>query len=180
MRMGVVFAAAALTVTAGIAGCGGSAGSPQALPSLSPAASASPSPSPVPTGVQAPTAQGAADFARNWYAQIEKAFATKDPGLVEALSAPGCETCARYIASLKKLRQNNERATGATFKLIFAEAPAVAGDTADVSVMYDAPEAIRYDSAGNVIRREPAMKGVQEQVVLRRSGTSWLVVEVQG
>jgi hypothetical protein len=178
MRTGVVFAAAALTVTAGVVGCGGSAGSPQALPSLSPAASASPPPSPVPTGVQAPTAQGAAEFVRFFYGQIERGFAVRDPQLVAALSLPSCTACGNYIRSMTKLRANNERAEGFKITLKSAVAPADTGRQARVDVSWSYPGATRYDASGKVIRREPATRGIEEQVDLVRVGDEWRVTEI--
>jgi hypothetical protein len=179
MRTGVLFATAALTVTAGVAACGGAAGEPQALPSLSPAASASPSPSPVPSGIQAPTAQGAADFVRFFYGQIERGFATKNPQLVAEHSEPGCSSCANYVRSMTKLRDNNERVAG--FKIIInnAVAPGDTGNDARVDISWNTPATTRYDAAGNVIRREPAASGIEEQVNLVRSAGEWRVKEIQ-
>jgi hypothetical protein len=178
MRTGVLFATAALTVTAGVAGCGGAAGEPQALPSLSVAGSPSASPRPFPTGIQAPTADGAADFVRFFYGQIERGFAVRDPQLVASLSLPTCTACGNYIRSMTKLRDNNERAEGFKITLKSAVAPADAGHEARVDVNWSYPGATRYDESGKVIRKEPATRGIEEQVDLVRVGDEWRVKEI--
>jgi hypothetical protein len=180
MRMGVVFAAAALTVTAGVAGCGGSAGSPQALPSLSPAASASPPPSPVPTGVQASTTspEAAAEFAKFFYAEIEQAFATKDPERIARLSLPSCRTCAAYVTSIKKLRDNGERLEGGQFKIKFAAAPGLENGKASVDVQWVYSGSIRYAANGSVIRRTASLPA-EEEVDLVSSGVGWRIAAVK-
>ena len=87
--------------------CGGSSESgPRVLPSVSVSPSASASASAVPTGINAPTAQGAADFVRFFYAEITRAFAERDPSAVQRLSTDSCDTCRQYVTSLTKLRDN--------------------------------------------------------------------------
>jgi hypothetical protein len=181
MRTGVVFAAAALTVTAGVAGCGGSAGSPQALPSLSPAASASPSPSPVPTGAQAPTAQGATDFVRFFYSEITRGYQERDPQIVSALSLPTCKTCKLYIDSITTLRNEDQRFTGGGFKIKFAVAPGDTGtsESARVDVGFDFNEAIVYAANGHVVDTTPAQPGVEEEVALNRVDGNWRVATLK-
>jgi hypothetical protein len=177
MRMGVVFAAAALTVTAGVAGCGGSAGSPQALPSLSPAASASPSPSPVPSGIQAPTAQGAADFVRFFYAQIGQAFLTKNPDLIARLSTPGCQSCQTFVASVTRLRDRDEHVDRFAIHVRFAVAGPVTNGRASVDAGWDADAVTRFDASNKVISVEPGLAGVEEHLELQRSGETWRVMQ---
>ena len=64
------------------------------------AAALPPSPSPSATGPALPvdakarTGAGAKAFARHWVASLNYASATGDTGALEAVSAPGCETCA--------------------------------------------------------------------------------------
>jgi hypothetical protein len=160
---------------------GSSADEPPILPSLSASPSASSSaPTAMPTGRDAPTAQGAAEFAKYFYSQIETAFATRDPSLVSGLSAPGCTSCRQYVQSLTKLRNNNERVEG--FDIVVSAAIAPASTTpveTRVDVVWSYGGAKRYDAEGRLIREEPPTKGIEEQVNLVRLGNSWRVAEIK-
>lgn len=149
--------------------------SPRPSPSPTPSPSASPTVSAVPTAAQAATPEGAAAFARFWYAEIERAFVERDPEIVRRLSAPGCAACSRFVASLTNLRDNNERTEGVVYMIVAAEAQAISGNTTRVAVVYNGPPTVRYDASGQVIRREPAATMVAEELGLIRSGESWLV-----
>ena len=171
-----------LLVAALAAGCGEDQEQPQALPSVAvTTATTAPSPTsaPVPTEAQAETPQGAAAFARFFYAEVQRAFAEKDPVIVERLSAPDCETCDLFVNSLTKLRDNNESASSVRYDIKAAESPAVEGDKVIVTVLYDGPAVQRFDAAGAVISEEPAVVDAQEQMVLVRGAEGWLVSEIQ-
>lgn len=166
-------------VAAVLAGCSGEDPPAVTLPPLSVAPSPSaPSAQPVPTAAQAATPQGAAEFARFFYAQIEQAFVTRDPDRIAVLSASGCEACQAYIASLTSLRDENE---SVRFDLEVIAADAPAGDmstSARVTVIYNSGGSIRYDANGAEIAREPARRNAEQTVMLVRIDGTWKVREV--
>jgi hypothetical protein len=173
--------AAGLVLVLGLVACSDDPGEPSALPTLgsSPSASASPEPEATPTGMNAPTPEGAAEFARHFYSQVELAYQRKDPNLIQRLSAPGCVACERFVASVSRLRDNDERVEGLLYEISFAQAPATHGKEARVDVIYDGPEVVRYDSEGRVVNREPGAVKAEEQVNLVRSPSGgWLVAEI--
>jgi hypothetical protein len=181
-----IMRALALTLAAltALSGCGGSsAEKPRALPAISgsPSASAAPTQaaSDVPAEAKAATSAGAEAFARFFYAEIRHAFETKNPELVRALSAPGCAACDRYVNSLTRLRDNNERMGEYGVRVLSAIAPAVSGATARVDVSWASPEVVRYDAQGKVIHREGPFVRVDDQMSLLRRGDGWLVVELK-
>lgn len=177
MRALVLTLAAAFAVSA----CGGSSGAqPRTLPDVSTSPTASPTADvtapAVPAEAQAATSAGAEGFARFFYAQLVAAFDRKDPELIRAMSASGCESCDRYIRSLTKLRDNNERVEGFTVAVVDAVAPAVEGDKARVDVSWMTPDvAVRYDANGKVIFRDGPYKRVDDEFKLLRHGNSWLI-----
>jgi hypothetical protein len=170
--------ALALVAAAAVAGCGGSSGeAPRALPSVSPSPVAVASPTP--TGKDAPTPEGAAEFVRYFYGQIEHAFAAKDPQAVASLSLPGCVSCQNYIRSLTRLRDRNERVVGFHIKIVDAVAPAIENaKLARVDVFWNYGGAVRYDASGKVLVQERPRSGIEEQVNLSRVGASWRVAEI--
>lgn len=171
--MGVRRELAAALLLLSLVGCGkGASSQVSSLPRLSAA------PSPVAATVSEANPAGAAEFARHFYAQITRAFATADPSLVSALARPGCVVCARYIGTLTKLRNNHERTTPVTFTVHFAAAPPTDGKTARVDVQFDVPASTRYDSAGRVIYREQASVRVNETLKLVWVGRGWLVEDI--
>lgn len=163
---------------AALVACSGGGGKAVVLPKISASSPASASPDPVPTAAKAPTPEGAAAFARFFYARVTEAFAAKDPSLLAVLSEPGCKTCQRYLASLTRLRDRNERVTPVVFQILFAEAPSNNGMTARVDVQYNAPATTRYDSSGRVIYQEKAAARVNETVELVRRAGAWKIAEI--
>lgn len=178
--MGVRTVSAVLLLALSVSACSDDPGEPSALPTLdpSPTASASVEPEPAPTGIDAPTPEGAAEFARFFYSQVELAYSQKDPTLVERLSAPGCTTCQAFIDTLVDIRDSGDRYEGVQYEITFAEAPALEGDEARVTIIYNGPEVVRYDPTGRVLATEPAVQGFEEELGLVRSGDSWLVAEL--
>jgi hypothetical protein len=172
-------AVAVVALTAALTGCSSDAELPSTLPSLSTTPSAVPTVSPLPSAISAPTPEGAGAFARFWYQQVELAFATKDPALVEKLSAPGCVACEAFRDSVAQLQRDGGRVEGLRFELRAAETRPLEGNAAVVDVVYDAPETVSYDADGAVDLREPAVRFAEESMRLVRSPSgSWLVAEI--
>ena len=73
-----------LLVAALATGCGSEDETPRALPSIAASVTPAPSPTPapVPSEAQAETPQGAAAFARFWYAEVQRAYEVEDPDIV--------------------------------------------------------------------------------------------------
>jgi hypothetical protein len=168
-----------------LSGCNSDAAEPAPLPSVdaSGLAESSPSPSPSPTpaveavppAAQEPTPDGAAAFARFFYAAVTRGYAEKDPEVVQQLSAPGCSACERFVASMTALRDDGETVTPVVYNIVSAEAPGFDGTKARVDVMYNSPEIVRRDRSGNIIRTEPDVTGFLEQLTLVRGPSGWLV-----
>lgn len=178
--MSVRSVTAALVVGLCLAACSDDPREPSALPTLGPSPSASTAVEPTPTGIDAPTPEGAGAFARHWYAEIEAAFATRDPERVVVLSDPACEVCLRYVQSVRKLRDNDERVDGYAIEVLAAESPAGAGQggSARVTAVYKTSGATRYAADGSVILEEPPYDLIEEELLLVRDGDSWKVQEV--
>jgi hypothetical protein len=166
-----------------VSACGGSSGEPQTAPpvSTSPASASSPTPAAgdVPAEAKAATSAGAEAFAKFFYTQVKLAYQTKNPELVRAISAQGCVSCNRYIDSVTKLRDNNERMDDYVLSVLLAVAPAVTGNSARVDVSWSSPQVIRYDAAGKVLSREGPFTRVDDEFQLVRDGNRWLVAQVK-
>ncbi len=171
----------ALTMLCAVSACADELEKPPTLPGVTPApsASASPSASPAPREIAAPDAAGASAFGRYFYEQIEVGFATRDPGTVSSLSSPECVICKRYIDSITNLRDNGERVDDYTIAVIAADAPAISGDTARVTVVYNDSASTRKNAQGAVLDSEEGREKVAAELILRRSGQSWIVTEVR-
>lgn len=162
-----------LIVAALAAGCGEDEEQPRALPSVAASSKTAPSPTPapVPTEAQAETPQGAAQFARFFYAEVQRAYELEDPEIVETLSSSECQACRRFIASLTAIRDEGETVTPVRYDIVAAEAPALTGPEVRVDVIYDSPKIIRKEADGAMISTEPGVKNYQEQLLLVRSGS---------
>ena len=159
-----------------------SGGEDEPAPTLEPlASSATPSPTgaAVPSEAAAATPDGAAEFARFYYESIEAGFQSRDASTVAELSAEGCEICQRYVDSIARLSERDERLEGNEITIREAVAPGDAGPTAVVTVVYDNTASRRFDAQGNVILEEPARENVVVELVLARVADSWQVEEVR-
>jgi hypothetical protein len=171
--------ALALALPCALAACAEELERPPTLPALTEAPSVSPSPQATPTALDAATREGASAFARNWYTQVEAAYASKDPSLLEPLSATGCEACTAFMESIAQLKRDGGRVEGLSYQLRAAEARPFEGDAAVVDIVYDSPETVSYDSFGAVDLREPAVMFAQESMRLTRSSGAWRVAEIE-
>lgn len=119
-------ATALLVLSVGAAAC--SSEDPEAGPTLPPITEApSATPEPVPSEATAATPEGAAEFVRHFYTQVELAYREREPRYVADLSAQDCRACERFISSLTQLRKEGQRAEGVTYDIVGAEAPALKG-----------------------------------------------------
>lgn len=170
---------ALLVLSLGAAACGGE--EPAAGPTLPPVTEA-PSPTPeveaVPGEAAEATPEGAAEFARFFYAEVARGFQTANPDLVSELSADDCQTCLQYIDSIQAVKEQGWRAEGGDFDILFAVAPAIEGDTATVDVGWNFAPVNYLDTDGNVAETGPPVDGVEEQLTLARNGESWQVTEI--
>jgi hypothetical protein len=165
-----------LAATAAVSACGGSSSQPRTAPpvSASPVAAASPTP----TGIDAPGPEGAAAFAKFFYAQVEQAFATNNPTLLEAISLPECESCQNLIKSVQAITKVGGRVDGYKITVTAAVAPASTGDATRVDVIRNSTTNTEYDAAGKVVSREPGRNGIEEQMNLRRVAGKWRVAKI--
>lgn len=171
--------AGVLVVAVLAAGCGGgSDAGPRVLPSLTSSPSPSPSASAVPTGINAPTPQGAAAFATFVYAEIQRAFETRDASGLQRVSSPSCVSCENFIESVQNIRKQGHRIEGYRIVVRTAVAPADTAATARVDVIRDSSGSVEYDADGRVVSRERALSGIEEQMDLVREGTSWKVTKI--
>ncbi len=178
-------AVSALAVAAVLAGCSGDPEpAPTALPPL-PSASPRPSaslpsasPVPLPSEAKAATPQGAAAFARYFYATLNAAYDSLDNRQLLTLVDPGCKTCANYVRDIAAAHRKGDRFKGGGFKVRFAEAPSLSGNLVVVLVTYDMPTLTLYNREGAVQLRVPSRTNLQTGVQLQRHAGNWHVVRV--
>jgi hypothetical protein len=167
-----------------VAGCSSEAAEPEPLPRVSASASPAASPSPsaqtavVPPAAQAETLVGASQFARFFYAEVDRAFLEKDAGIVRRLSDPSCKTCAAYAQSIDLLASNGETIKGASREILVAESPGERDGATLVSIVYNTPGAQRYNASDELIYEEPGKQGAQAEMQLIRRDGDWIVREI--
>jgi hypothetical protein len=169
-------AAALLLALTLSAGCGGAEEVPRSLPPVTAAPSASASPSlAVPSAATAETPQGAAEFARFWFATLNAAARTGDTAELRAISAPDCQTCDAFAKSIEDLYGPGGRIEGGVFTVVAAEAPALepGATSARVTVIYDVSPTKQVGANGEELRSTPALKGVDGDMELRRVAGEW-------
>lgn len=168
-----------VVLSLGLTACSGAEDDAPA-PTLEPlATSASPSPSAaaVPSEAAAATPEGAAEFVRYFFGQVEAAYEQRDPTLIEPLVDARCAPCQRVIDAVTRLRDEDAQVQGYRIEVVEAASP-TAGQTANVTALLNFGEFVRTDSAGAVTREEPARVGVVQELQLVRSGATWTVTSV--
>jgi thiol-disulfide isomerase/thioredoxin len=138
-------------------------------------------PSAIPTEATAATPEGAAEFVRFFYERVERAYATKNPSLIEALTTPACDTCRRVTDAVAQLQTENASVSNYRLDVVDVAVPAVSGDMPQVNatVVLNITEFVRLDAAGNETARQPARSNaVQDLVLVRPDGEQWRVQSV--
>ncbi len=90
----------------------------------------------------APTAEGAEAFARYWIDVLNVAFATLDPGQLQAMSEPTCKTCSNYAGSLRASARDGEVYEGGRYRVLSVVSAPVAGRSARVLLTYSTPNLV--------------------------------------
>lgn len=169
------------TLSAPASAASPSASSTASLEPAAPPAASAPSPAVVvvPAAARAATPEGAAAFARFFYAQITRGFQLRNPALVSDLSLKTCKTCKLYVDSITAVRDMGQRVEGGTFYLTFAVSPQVNNSQAarvDVGWIFNG--AVFYGADGAVAERHSRQQQ-EEQVALVRVDGSWRVATVK-
>lgn len=200
MRTAAVTTVLVLGLGVGAAGCSADEAEPSALPpvasagvptlepksgaesgsSTSPTATAGGAPSKRSVPASSPTASAAVEdasaFARRYLSVLTTAFQTADAQPLRALSDPGCGGCNNLIAAVEGAATANERTEGGVFAVVFAEAPAPAGNEAIVELRYIRTAAEIVSATGETVVRLPADPPLDAQMRVQRRGTDWLVL----
>ena len=167
-------------MTVVLSGCTSDEGDPTVL-SPAPSASSTAAPLQVPPEATADTPQGAAAFARFFFADVvNRAYETMDTRTITALSASQCNSCKNIVSDIERVREAGHEVAGQRFVIEFAEA-APAGSDGDVVVdfRFSADRYREMDNSGQVIRDVAPRVKQDAQVKLIRSGDGWLVSGIQ-
>lgn len=175
-------ATALLAISLAVAGC--SSEEPNAGPTMPPvteAPSATPDAVEVPNEAAEATPEGAAEFARFFALEVYEAYLALDPARIERLSAPGCETCERYVASIEEIRtQGGTIGDEYAVDVVDVATPGQDGEVtrAQVTLVLSIGEFVVTGSDGTELVRETADAEAVQSVELVRRGSQWLVQEV--
>jgi len=168
-----------LAAVAALSACGGSSGQPKTLPPVTTRPSASvAAPSAAATGINAPTPQGATEFAKFFYGQVERAFATRDASLIASISEANCKSCNNLISSIKAAIEKHARIEGFHVTVTTAVAPVTAGTTARVDIVRNSDGVTFLDPDGQVLAHEAPLHGIEERMDLVRGHTGWRVAQI--
>lgn len=171
-----------LALGLGVAACsGGDDVTAPPLPPITEAPSASPSPTaePVPSEATAATPEGAAEFVRAWFEELNNAAGSGETAGVTRLSDPGCATCSSFIQSIASLYDAGGLIEGGEFSVTTVEAQPVDGASGEarVLVIYDVSPTRQVGAQGETLLEVDALTGEAGDLVLRHSGDSWTMRE---
>ena len=147
---------------------------PRTLPPV-PSASPSPSVVPMPSEAAAETPEGAAAFARYFFAVVNAGLESGDAGHLRKISSPDCGGCRSLASAIEEEPSAGERIVGGLFDVLSAESPPVDAGDVIVEVSYAVSEIKVYGSDGAILRSTAAVPRTNGQVRLLRNGQGWIV-----
>jgi hypothetical protein len=132
----------------------------------------------VPKAARAHTYAGAQAFAEFYLEQVNNAWTTPDPGILEPYGLSSCKTCEgfmRQAADMKALGQRyaSKPATLAAGTWLPESTPSLAL----ISLVWKQEPAAIVDQTGSVVHKAAAMKAVSEYQ-LRWRGNGWKVAGI--
>lgn len=163
-----------------LVGCTSSAQEPLPQP---PPFSAAPTATPsavaieVPPSARGASPRAAAAFARYYYEEFGRAFTALDGRRLQELSTPTCVDCLAIVATLDKERAAGKRYEGGGVVVRSAEAVEEDSDTTAVAVVFDTLNTVQ--TAPGAPTPLPGTRGIALEVLLVRTGESWLVTEIR-
>ena len=166
-------------MTVVLSGCTSGEGDPTVLPPV-PSASSTSAPLQVPPEATADTAQGAAAFARFFFAEINRAYSERDPEFVRRLAASECGSCAAVATDIERLQRADHQVAGRRYIVSSAEAspPGVDGRVI-VDFRFTDDPYVERDDAKKIVKDFPA-QGVQDgQAMLMRVSDEWRVSAIR-
>lgn len=175
-----------------LAGCGGDtrplASSSSSTRSSSTGATSTSSPSPttavaavdpnIPAAARAHTNAGAEAFAKYFFTQLNRSWATADPSLLPPLSDPGCKTCGAFTSSAASFRSKHQHYRGEVFSATHVGALGEGVKGQEVLVVGRQDAGAIVDQAGKVIKTSVRQAG-KFVVSLSWTGRGWNAVELQ-
>lgn len=132
----------------------------------------------MPALAKANTPQGAAAFARHWYAELEHAYEVRDSTRLAALSDPSCRTWRNYIEDVSAARRDGRTFTGISIDILYAEAPPIEGSYCTVLVTYDQASFTVKRADGSTKRSYPGVRKTDVQFQALRKQQGWVAVRV--
>lgn len=144
-------------------------------PSLNPTLAPTPTSSP-PANSDREAEAGRA--ARAWFESANQAISTGDTAALRAASADDCVSCQRLIRSIEQVYTGGSF-EGGLVKLIYAEAPGTDKEEVEVDLLYDVSKATALDGSGRVIFEEEEALGTQGTMLVRRTGSEWVVASLE-
>ena len=170
-------AGAVVLLAGALAGCSSHGDQPRVLPTLVPASvPLSPSAVPTPSGIEAATPQGAAAFARFWFATLNAAAKSGETTQLQTRSTTDCRSCSSFVDSIQMIYKKG-RIEGGVFSVVLAEAPGFSASVPQVrvDVIYDVSPTRIVDGTGKITKQVPARKRVNVTGTLVRKDQSWLM-----
>jgi hypothetical protein len=171
VRRGAVSTAAALIVGGASLGCSGGAEKAVALPSLSS--------TPTPTVPAFPkTREGAAAFVRALFSFMNMSLADGNTARLINLRQPSCKSCTRFEDLIRTTYDQSQRIVGGELLVRSSVSRPLEGDRATVTAIVDESAERILGADGHTVRSFVAANGVDNEVALAWTSTSWQVTEV--
>lgn len=170
--------AAVLSVGLLLSACGGDDDGPDVLPPITSSPSVTSVAPTSPVSAFPDTPQGAAAFARFVYAEISKAYASKDPSTLQEIMSPDCDSCANFIRSVTQVRDQGLTVTNESVEVVSAETPGGQSGLINVSVRLQTRGIRISNDAGEVLLEEQP-KRLQDRMVLQRRNSAFVVAEIE-
>lgn len=152
-------------------------------PSTTPASSSPPASAPdpvlarIPPAARSETAEGAAAYVTFYMQEVNRAFRTADPTILDGLSSPDCKTCGAYRRGVQQVGADGQKYGGDLVRVIYATAAEFTAARRQVLISIEQRSVPVMNEAGSTVSMTDSGKGTL--VATLRYKARWRIDRLQ-
>ena len=117
----------------------------------------------------------AAEFVREFFAQIDIAYQAGRSIEAGAPVDPACASCRNFLGVTTKLAREGSRFNGPSFTNVTSESPPVEKGEAAVAFSADLPPRSKVDATGAIVKAYPNEGRLRMTVIVQYRSSGWVV-----
>lgn len=111
------------------------------------------------------------------YAEIDRAYAERDPDIIRRLAEPTCSGCSNFIGAVERIAREGLSVEGARSRVLSAETPGGQTGTVEVVTRSSFSGLVLRDREGNVVLSEQPAE-LELDFTLLRKESGWSITRI--